>query len=87
MPISHPDDLKGGAPKENARALKEILSGSKNAYRDIVVANSAAVLLISNNAETLEDAVARSSSILDNGQALDLLHDYAEFTQSVRQEG
>lgn len=82
LPRSNPDDLKGGAPQVNAKALQDILDGEKNAYRDIVIANAAAVLMIAEKAHTLESAVNMASAVLDNGQARALLQDYAAFTQA-----
>ena len=75
-----PEDLKGGTPEENAAALLEILKGTKNAYRDIVIANTAAVLMIANKADDLKTAVAIATQAIDNGTALKLLNDYKDFT-------
>jgi len=80
LPISSQDELKGGTAQENAHALKDILGGTKNAYRDIVIANSSAVLVISGKEKTIEGAVNTVSSILDNGKALKLLEDYSTYT-------
>lgn len=75
-----PDDLKGGEPQENAEALMNLLKGAKNPYRDIVIANSAAVLSISGQAETLTKAVSSASEVLDNGKAFSLFEHYRDFT-------
>ncbi len=74
------ENLKGGEPQENAEALINILKGSKNAYRDIVIANTAAVLSISDKAKTLASAVSSASSVLDNGKALNIFEQYRDFT-------
>jgi len=37
-------ELKGGDPAHNAEAIHKVLRGEKNAFRDIVVLNSAAAL-------------------------------------------
>ena len=78
--VSNPQDLIGGTADENAKALKAVLSGEKNAYRDIVVANTAAVLVISGQEVDLKAAAHKAESILDNGKALNLLDAYIEFT-------
>jgi anthranilate phosphoribosyltransferase len=77
---SNPKDLIGGTPQENAAALKDILSGHKNAYRDIVIANTAAVLMISEQAKDLDDAITQAQNVIDNGRAMALLDDYIKFT-------
>ena len=46
LPTAKPEDLRGGSPEENAIAMKALLAGDKSAYRDIVVLNSAAGLLL-----------------------------------------
>ncbi len=78
---SNLEDLLGGLPAENAKALREILSGVKNAYRDIVVANTAAVLVISGRKTNLNDAVDCAAQAIDSGDAMNLLNDYAAYTQ------
>lgn len=80
LSISDPKDLIGGEPDENAQALRAVLSGSKNAYRDIVVANTAAVLMISDVANDLKMASSIAQTVLDNGSANDLLNNYINFT-------
>ncbi len=79
---SNPEDLLGGLPAENAKALRDILGGVKNAYRDIVVANTAAVLVISGQQSTLKDAADYAAQAIGSGDALNLLNDYAAYTQT-----
>ena len=82
LEASNPDDLLGGMPEENAKALREILGGAHNAYRDIVVANTAAVLVISGQQSTLKGAADYAAQAIDSGDALNLLNDYAAYTQT-----
>lgn len=77
---SRPEDLKGGSPEVNAKALKEVLQGKKNAYRDIVVANTAAVLNISGKVNDLSEAVATAQKQLDNNRAYEIFNNYKNFT-------
>ncbi len=79
---ANPKDLVGGTPEVNAKALLEILQGKKNAYRDIVVVNTAAVLMIAEQSQNLKDATQIAESVLDDGSAFDLLSNYREFTQT-----
>ncbi len=76
-------ELIGGSPDINAKALLDILGGAKNAYRDIVIANSAAVLVISGKENDLKKAAAKAAQALDNGSALKLLNDYIKFTNKA----
>lgn len=72
-------DLKGGEAQENAAALKELLAGKKSAYRDIVLANSAAVLMIHGDTSHPKEAVKMAEKAIDSGLAKQLLYDYIEF--------
>jgi anthranilate phosphoribosyltransferase len=70
------DAIKGGDGVVNAAALRDVLSGAKNAYRDIALANAAASLVIAGKAETLRDGMRLATVSLDSGataSALDKL--------------
>jgi anthranilate phosphoribosyltransferase len=60
-------DIKGGDGTVNAAALREVLSGAKNAYRDIALANAAASLVIAGKAETIRDGMRLAKESLDSG--------------------
>lgn len=62
-------DLKGGDGIANAAALRDVLSGKRNAYRDISLCNAAAALVIAGKAETLGQAMTIVSEALDSGAA------------------
>ncbi len=79
---AEPKDLIGGEPQVNAAALLDIMNGAKNAYRDIVIANTAAVLVISGKENDLKHAAVAAAHVLDNGDALKLLNRYKDFTQT-----
>ncbi len=69
LPAATPDDLIGGTSEENAEALTGVLAGESGAYRDIVLANSAAALVVAGKADSLPDAVALAAESIDNGNA------------------
>ena len=73
LPVSKAEDLKGGQPSENAKALREVLAGAKNAYRDIVLFNSAASLLVADKVSNLKDGVEMAADSIDSGSAADTL--------------
>jgi anthranilate phosphoribosyltransferase len=64
------DDLKGGDPAVNATALKGVLEGARNAYRDIAVLNAAAGLLVAGKAPTLMAAARMAEAAIDDGRGL-----------------
>tara|TARA_Y100000746_G_C15435717_1_gene420553 strand:+ start:422 stop:1438 length:1017 start_codon:yes stop_codon:yes gene_type:complete len=63
------DLLKGGTPSANARALKDLLNGSESAYRDAVLLNSAAALLVAGSVSSLKDGVKIARESIDSGKA------------------
>ncbi|MDP9570960.1 UNVERIFIED_ORG: anthranilate phosphoribosyltransferase [Agrobacterium larrymoorei] len=63
------DDLKGGDGIFNAKALRGVLSGHKNAYRDVSLCNAAAALVVAGKAETLSEGMRIASASLDEGKA------------------
>lgn len=62
-------DLKGGDGKANAEALRAVLSGARNAYRDIALANAAASLVVAGRAETIAQGMKRATESLESGNA------------------
>jgi anthranilate phosphoribosyltransferase len=64
-----PADLKGGDAAFNAAALRAVLAGARNAYRDVAALNAAASLVVAGNAATLPDGFALAQKSLDEGHA------------------
>ncbi|WP_439527493.1 anthranilate phosphoribosyltransferase [Pannonibacter sp.] len=73
LPTARFEDLKGGTPEENAAALRAVLTGAKNPYRDVVLINAAASLIIAGKVATLPEGVALAARSIDSGDALDRL--------------
>ena len=69
VPVATLEDLRGGDGKANALALRAVLAGARNAYRDISLANAAAALVIAGKAETIADGMKLATASLDNGDA------------------
>jgi anthranilate phosphoribosyltransferase len=69
LPRASLDDLKGGDPQFNAIALKALLHGEPGAYRDIVLLNAAASLVIAGLAEDLKDGAIQAAASIDDGRA------------------
>ncbi|WP_106754120.1 anthranilate phosphoribosyltransferase [Pannonibacter carbonis] len=73
LPTARFEDLKGGTPEENAAALRAVLAGARNPYRDVVLINAAASLIVAGKVATLPEGVALAARSLDSGDALDRL--------------
>ncbi len=65
--------LRGGDPAYNAAALRRLLLGETGAYRDAVLLNAAAALMLAGRAASLTDGVEEAGEVLDNGLASALL--------------
>lgn len=61
--------LKGGDAAHNAEAIKKVLSGEKSAFRDIVLLNSAAALMVAGKAKGLKEGAALAAQSIDGGKA------------------
>lgn len=62
-------DLKGGDRKTNADAIRALFDGKKGAYRDIVVLNAAAALIVANKAKHLKECATLAADAIDGGGA------------------
>ena len=72
--------LMGGDATYNAAALKSLLDGEISAYRNIVLANAAAVLLIADKTVDPIKAAHMATEAIDSFKAQKILSDYIEFT-------
>jgi anthranilate phosphoribosyltransferase len=61
--------VKGGEAPENAAALTRLLDGETGAYRDIVLLNSAAALIVADKAHDLREGVDIAAKAIDSGAA------------------
>lgn len=61
--------LKGGSPDENKDALERVLGGEAGAYRDIVLLNAAAALVVADKAPSLKEGVTLAADAIDSGAA------------------
>lgn len=77
LPSANMSDLLGGDPKENAAALREVLAGAKNAYRDISCLNAGAGLVVAGLADDIISGVAKAQAAIDSGAAAKVLEDVA----------
>ncbi len=79
-PIS---EVMGGNADANAQIIRDIFGGAKGAYRDIVVANTAAGLYLGDKCRTLREGAVLAESIIDSGKALAKLEHLIKFTGEI----
>lgn len=78
-----PDMLAGGSPTSNAKELSLLLAGKHSPYRDMVLLNSAAALLIAGKVDSLAAGVSLAAESVDNGKARETLATLATLTQEI----
>ncbi len=61
--------ILGGTPEENGLAFKALLAGEKGAYRDAVLFNAAAALVVADHVKTLTEGVEFAVESIDSGAA------------------
>ncbi len=69
LPRASPADLKGGDARHNAAALDALLRGAHGPYRDIVILNAAAALVIAGRAPHLGQGAKLAALSIDSGAA------------------
>ncbi len=70
--IARPDDLKGGTGEDNAAALRAVLDGQAGpyrAYRDCVLANAAAALIVAGRAPDIAGGMRMAAEAMESGAA------------------
>jgi anthranilate phosphoribosyltransferase len=72
--------IRGGEPAENAAALLALLEGAPGAYRDIVLLNAAAALIVAGRATDLRQGAAQAARAIDSGAASGVLARLKEAT-------
>jgi anthranilate phosphoribosyltransferase len=69
LPRSDIAALKGGDAATNAAAIHTLLQGEPSAYRDIVLLNTAAALIVAGKVSDLRDGIEKAAAAIDSGQA------------------
>ncbi|MDD5681297.1 MAG: anthranilate phosphoribosyltransferase, partial [Candidatus Omnitrophica bacterium] len=68
------DEIAGGSPEYNAAVALDILSGRKNASRNMVLMNAAAALKMTGKAKDFPGGVKSAAECIDSGRALQKLN-------------
>lgn len=78
--------LAGGSAAENAAAIRDVLSGSPGAKRDVVVLNAAAGLLAADAVGSIAEGLTHAAKAIDSGGAADALDRLVETSMSWTDE-
>jgi len=76
------DDLRGGDSETNAAALRNVLSGAAGAYRDTVLMNAGAGLVVAGAVAELADGIAKAREAIDSGRAMQVLDRLVEVSNA-----
>jgi len=77
------EELTGGSSKENARILRDVLSGNAGPCRDVVLLNAGASLYVAGAAESMQDGLALAARSIDSGRAVAKLDELVEFCRNT----
>ncbi|MER8825447.1 anthranilate phosphoribosyltransferase [Mesorhizobium sp. M0938] len=74
------DELRGGDAAYNAQAMRDMLGGAAGAFRDTVLMNAGAGLVVAGKVTTLADGMATAAQAIDSGRALQVLDRLVEIS-------
>jgi len=83
LPVHPFEAILGGTPEENANAFRALLDGATGAYRDAVLLNAAAALVVAGHASDVKDGVAQAIESIDSGAALAKVTTLAKITSEA----
>ena len=63
------DELRGGDAAYNAQALRDVLEGKAGAFRDTVLMNAGAGLVVAGKVDRIEDGMELAAASIDQGKA------------------
>lgn len=87
LPATDLDSLRGSDAKANAADLRGVLGGRPGPYRDIVLLNAAAGLIIAERVTTLRDGADLAAQTIDSGQAMAALDRLVAITNAAAPAG
>ncbi|MBU2115973.1 MAG: anthranilate phosphoribosyltransferase, partial [Alphaproteobacteria bacterium] len=68
-------------------ALRALLDGAPGAYRDVVLLNAAAALIVADRAADLREGAALAAAVIDDGRAALALTRLVEATNTPIEDG
>jgi anthranilate phosphoribosyltransferase len=83
LPMAPVAAIKGGDAAHNAEALLGVLRGVTGAYRDTVLLNSAAALIVAGRAADLRDGAEQAARAIRSGAALNALETMRRISATI----
>ncbi|MCL7406012.1 anthranilate phosphoribosyltransferase [Paradonghicola geojensis] len=83
LPVHRLANILGGTPEENAKALLALMEGAEGAYRDAVLLNAAAALVVADRATSLTEGVEIAKESIASGRAMAAIKMLSKVTQEA----
>jgi len=81
LPVHPFEAILGGTPEENGKAFAALLDGAASAYREAVLLNAAAALVVAERAADLREGADMARASIDSGAARAKLNALVKLTQ------
>ena len=82
LPVTPTSAIQSGTKEENAATMRRLFQGETGPVRDIVLLNSAGVLMVGDLAGTIREGIDMASGLIDSGAALSSLDRLVEVSQA-----
>jgi anthranilate phosphoribosyltransferase len=82
LPVTPISAIQSGTKEENAATMRRLFQGETGPVRDIVLLNSAGVLMAGDLAGTIREGIDMASGLIDSGAALSSLDRLVEVSQA-----
>lgn len=76
-------EILGGTPQENGKAFAALLDGAESAYRDAVLLNASAALVVADKVNSLPEGVELAKESIDSGAAKSKVSALAKLTSEA----
>ncbi|MBY6217678.1 anthranilate phosphoribosyltransferase [Qipengyuania aquimaris] len=76
LPHAPVEAIRGGDPAHNAKALEALLMGAPGPYRDAVLFNASATLIVAGKTDDWTEGAEMAAEAIDSGRAKQLLADW-----------
>jgi anthranilate phosphoribosyltransferase len=82
VPKASPADLQGGDAARNAGIVRDVLSGTPGAARDVVLLNAGAALFVAGRASSVREGIRLAATAIDQGAAQSALERMVRSSQA-----
>jgi anthranilate phosphoribosyltransferase len=86
LPMRPIEEIRGGSREQNAATMRRLFQGEPGPVRDVVLVNSAAVLLVGGLVPALREGITLAGEVIDSGAALAKLEALVELSRRLGRE-